>query len=420
MFHLSDASVLNDDLRQLYRALHRRPEVGLHLPQTQQTVLAALDGLGLEITTGTALSSVVAVLRGGRPGPAVLLRADMDALPVAEATGLPYASLRPGVMHACGHDLHTAALVGAARLLAGRGAELAGDVVFMFQPGEEGCDGARLMIEEGVLDAAGERVVAAYGLHVTASTLPTGIVATRPGTILAGSDGFDVTVTGRGGHGSSPHTAADPVTAACEMVTALQTMVTRTVDALDPAVLTIGSLHAGEARNVIPETAVLQATVRTFSEATRATVRRGVLRTVRGIADAHGVTATVDYQDGYPVTVNDPAETAFATTAAAELLGPDRSITAPRPISGSEDFSFVLQQVPGAFLGVGACPAGQDPATAPMNHSPHAVYDDGVLPAAAALLATLAARRLQRTAQSAAAGPTDAAVAVGTADAGEA
>lgn len=399
MFRLSDASVLTDDLRRLRRALHRHPETGLHLPRTQQAVLAALDGLGLEITTGTALSSVVAVLRGGRPGPAVLLRGDMDALPVAEETGLPYASERPGLMHACGHDLHTAALVGAARLLAGRREELAGDVVFMFQPGEEGHDGARLMIEEGVLDAAGERVVAAYALHVTANTLPAGVVATRPGTVLAGSDGFDVTVTGRGGHGSSPHTAADPVTAACEMVTALQTMVTRTVDVFDPAVLTIGSVHAGEARNVIPETAVLRATVRTFSEATRAKVREGVLRTVRGIADAHGVTADVDYQDGYPVTVNDPAETAFATAVAADLLGPGRSLTAPRPISGSEDFSLVLQEVPGAFLGLGACPAGRDPATAPMNHSPHAAYDDGVLPAAAALLAGLAARRLERAAE---------------------
>ncbi|WP_077797470.1 M20 family metallopeptidase [Streptomyces sp. JHA26] len=415
MFQLTDAAVLSDDLRQLRRTLHRRPEVGLHLPQTQQAVLAALDGLGLEITTGTALSSVVAVTRGSRRGPAVLLRADMDALPVTEATGLPYASRRPGVMHACGHDLHTAALVGAAKLLTARRTELAGDVVFMFQPGEEGCDGARLMIEEGVLDAAGERVVAAYGLHVIANTLPVGIVATRPGTVLAGSDGFDITVTGRGGHGSSPHTAADPVTAACEMVTSLQTMITRTVNALDPAVLTIGSLHAGEARNVIPETAVLRATVRTFSEATRATVRQGVLRTVRGIADAHGVEATVDYQDGYPVTVNDPAETAFATAVAAELLGADRSLTAPRPIPGSEDFSFVLQQVPGAYLGVGACPAGQDPATAPMNHSPHAVYDDGVLPAAAALLATLAARRLERPAQTAAAGPAGVAAGAATA-----
>ncbi|WP_435228339.1 M20 metallopeptidase family protein [Streptomyces sp. Tue6028] len=398
MFQLSDATALADGLRDLRRTLHRDPELGLHLPQTQQTVLAALGGLPLEISTGTALSSVTAVLRGGRPGPAVLLRADMDALPVQETTGLPYASRRTGVMHACGHDLHTSALVGAARLLAARREELAGDVVFMFQPGEEGHGGARLMIDEGVLDAAGERVVAAYGLHVLANTLPAGVVATRPGTVLAASDGFDVTVTGRGGHGSSPHTAQDPITVVCEMVTALQTMVTRTVDVFDPAVLTVGSLHAGEARNVIPETATFRATVRTVSEPTRTLVRGAVARTVRGIADAHGVTAEIDYQDGYPVTVNDGAETSFATAVAGELLGPERVLVAPRPISGSEDFSFVLQEVPGVFLGIGACPAGRDPGTAPMNHSPSAAFDDGVLPAAAVLLAGLAARRLQQAA----------------------
>ncbi|MFF8596278.1 M20 family metallopeptidase [Streptomyces sp. NPDC015220] len=398
MFQLTDAHALTDDLRRLRRTLHQEPELGLHLPRTQTTVLAALDGLPLEITTGTALSSVTAVLRGGRPGPAVLLRADMDALPVQETTGLPYASRHPGAMHACGHDLHVSALVGAARLLAERRDDLAGDVVLMFQPGEEGHGGARLMIDEGVLDAAGRRVVAAYALHVLANTLPAGVVATRPGTVLAASDGFDVTVTGRGGHGSSPHTAQDPITVVCEMVTALQTMVTRTVDVFDPAVLTVGSLHAGDARNVIPETATFRATVRTVSETVRAQVREAVLRTVRGIADAHGVRADVDYQDGYPVTVNDPAETAFATGVAEQLLGPGRTLLAPQPISGSEDFSYVLERVPGAFLGVGACPADRAPATAPMNHSPDASFDDGVLPVAAALLANLAAGRLRRAA----------------------
>ncbi|MGW1025790.1 M20 metallopeptidase family protein [Streptomyces sp. NPDC002577] len=398
MFTLGDATALTDDLRHLRRSLHRDPEIGLHLPQTQQTVLAALDGLPLEITTGTALSSITAVLRGGRPGPAVLLRGDMDALPVQETTGLPYTSRRAGVMHACGHDLHTSALVGAARLLAARREELAGDVVFMFQPGEEGYDGARLMVDEGVLDAAGERVVAAYALHVAANTLPAGVVATRPGTVLAAYDGFDVTVTGRGGHGSAPHTAQDPIPVVCEMVTALQTMVTRTVDVFDPAVLTVGSLHAGEAPNVIPETATFKGTVRTFSEPVRALMRAAVVRTVQGIADAHGVKAEIDYRDGHPVTVNDAAETSFATGVAEELLGADRTFVAPNPIAGSEDFSLVLQQVPGAFLFIGASPADGDPATAPMNHSPNAAYDDGVLPAASALLADLAARRLERAA----------------------
>ncbi|WP_432081247.1 M20 metallopeptidase family protein [Streptomyces sp. WAC 04229] len=389
-----DVRGLHDELVRLRHALHRDPEIGLGLPRTQRKVLDALDGLPLEVGTGERLGSVTAVLRGGRPGPAVLLRGDMDALPVREESGVPYASEVPGVMHACGHDVHTAALVGAARLLAARREELPGDVVFMFQPGEEGYGGARLMIEEGVLDAAGTRVVAAYGLHVFSTALPLGMVATRPGPVLAASDTVTVTVTGRGGHGSSPHAATDPVPAVCEMVTALQTMVTRTVDVFDPAVLTVGSLHAGTTHNVIPETARFEATVRSFSAATHETVREGVHRTVQGVAAAHGVHAEVDYQDLYPPTVNDADEAAFALRTAAGLFGAGRVVEAPKPMAGSEDFSFVLQEVPGAFLGLGACPPDRDPATAPMNHSPQAVYDDAVLMDAATLLARLAAGRL--------------------------
>lgn len=395
MFQHSDALVLADSLTRLRHALHREPELGLDLPLTQRKVLDALDGLPLEITLGKRLSSVTAVLRGGRPGPAVLLRADMDALPVQEESGVPYASEIPGRMHACGHDLHTSALVGAARLLAGRRDELAGDVVLMFQPGEEGMGGAALMIEEGVLDAAGSRVVAAYALHVTSTLLPTGYAAVRPGPMLAASDAVTVRVGGAGGHGSSPHAAKDPVPAVCEMVTALQTMVTRTVDVFDPAVITVGSLHAGSAGNVIPEHAEFEATVRTFSDATQATVRAGVERTVRGVADAHGLDVDIDYRENYPVTVNDPGEAAHALLTARELLGADHAFEAPRPLAGSEDFSFVLREVPGAYLGVGACPPDRDPATAPYNHSPRAVFDDRAVLDSAVLLAELAARRLQ-------------------------
>ncbi|WP_407914946.1 M20 family metallopeptidase [Kitasatospora sp. NE20-6] len=397
MFKLSDALVLEDPLIRLRHDLHREPELGLDLPLTRRKVLDALAGLPLEITLGERLSSVTAVLRGGRPGPAVLLRGDMDALPVQEDSGVAYASEIPGRMHACGHDLHTAALVGAARLLAGRREELAGDIVLMFQPGEEGMRGAALMMEEGVLDAAGSRVVAAYALHVTSTLLPTGFAAVRPGPMLAASDAVTVRVGGSGGHGSSPHSAKDPVPAVCEMVTALQTMVTRVVDVFDPAVVTVGSLHAGSAGNVIPEHAEFEATVRTFSHETQALVRAGIERTVRGVAAAHGLDATIDYRENYPVTVNDPAEAAFALRTARELLGEDRAFEAPRPLTGSEDFSFVLQEVPGAYLGVGACPPERDPATAPYNHSPGAVFDDRAVLHAAVLLAELAARRLQET-----------------------
>ncbi|MCP2338608.1 M20 metallopeptidase family protein [Actinomadura rupiterrae] len=395
---LSDSDDLREDLTALRRALHREPEIGLDLPRTQEKVLAALDGLPLEITLGRALTSVTAVLRGGRPGPAVLLRGDMDALPVREETGLDYAA-SGGAMHACGHDLHTAGLVGAARLLAARREALAGDVVFMFQPGEEGLGGAKLMIDEGVLDAARTRVIGAYALHVFSNTLPRGIAVSRPGPILAASDQVSVVVRGRGGHGSSPHTAKDPVPALCAMVTALQTMVTRDLDAMDPAVVTVGRLRAGSAGNVIPDTAEFVATVRSFSEDAHRRVRAGIERVVRGIADAHGVGVEIDYDEMYPVTVNDAAEAAFALDAAGELLGAGRVFTAPRPVAGSEDFAFVLNEVPGAFLGLGACPPDIDPATAPMNHSAHARFDDAVLPDAAALLADLAVRRLSRASE---------------------
>ncbi|MEV6020015.1 MULTISPECIES: M20 family metallopeptidase [unclassified Streptomyces] len=396
MIQHSDAAALLDELTDLRRRLHRDPEIGLYLPRTQEKVLAALEGLPLEITLGKGLSSVTAVLRGGRPGPAVLLRGDMDALPVHEETGLPYASENPGLMHACGHDLHTAGLVGAATLLAAHRHELAGDVVFMFQPGEEGGGGARIMIEEGVLDAAGERVVAAYGLHVFSTQIPMGAVTTRSGTLLAASDAFDVTVIGRGGHGSMPHLTRDPVAAAAEMVTALQTRIAREIDVQDPAVITVGSFHAGSARNVIPGTAELGATVRTYSERTRDQVHAMVERTLQGIAQAHGVDVRLDYTRQYPATVNPADQAAFALETASDLFGPHRVFEAPRPVSGSEDFSFVLDAVPGAFLAVGACPPDRDPATAPVNHSAQAVYDDRVLPDQALLLATLAARRLDR------------------------
>ncbi|MEU4558868.1 M20 family metallopeptidase [Actinoplanes sp. NPDC023936] len=398
MFTSSDALPFAERLISLRQALHREPELGLDLPLTQAKVLAALDGLPLEITRGTSLTSVTAVLRGGRPGPAVLLRGDMDALPVQEESGIGYASEIAGVMHACGHDLHTAGLVGAAHLLASRRDELDGDVVFMFQPGEEGQRGAKIMIDEGVLDAAGSRVVAAYALHVAATALPLGVFATRAGTVLAASDTVTVTVTGKGGHGSSPHLAVDPVPALCEMVTTLQTMVTRTADAWDPAVLSVGSIHAGSANNVIPESGTFQATVRTFSAATHTAIRAGFERVVKGVADAHGVQVEIDYQENYPVTVNDATEADFMYRTVRDTFGEQRVFLAPRPLAGSEDFSFVLDEVPGAYLMLGAVPPGTDPASAPMNHAPQAVFDDRAVPEAAVALASLAAARLKQAA----------------------
>jgi hippurate hydrolase len=389
------ADDLQDDLVRLRRDLHREPELGLELPRTQEKVLAALDGLPLEIGTGTALSSVTAVLRGSSPGPVVLLRGDMDALPLTERSGLPYASATDGLMHACGHDLHTAMLVGAARLLSGT--DFAGSVIFMFQPGEEGQAGARLMIEEGVLDAAGERPVAAYGLHVSSGLMPNGVFLSRRGTIMGGADQLKVTVRGAGGHGSQPHLAKDPIPAAAEMVTALQTFVTRTFDVFDPVVLTVGSFNAGTVSNIIPEEAVLGVTVRSFSVAARARVNDGLRELVDGIAAAHGLTASVEHEVGYPATVNTAAEAEFAAATVGDLYGPDRFVWIPNPMTTAEDFSFVLEEVPGTFAFLGASPPDRDPRSAPFNHAANAVFDDAVLADGATLLAELAVRRLAAT-----------------------
>jgi len=387
------------DLAELRRAIHAEPEIGLDLPGTQRKVLDALAGLPLEISLGESLSSVTAVLRGGKPGKTVLLRADMDALPVTERSGVPFASRTDGAMHACGHDLHTAMLCGAARLLSARADDLAGNVIFMFQPGEEGPGGGRIMVSEGVLDAAGDRPVAAYALHVASGLLPFGLFASRAGTIMAAADTLHVTVHGRGGHGSQPHRAADPVPVACEVVLALQTMVTRQFDVFDPVVLTVGTFHAGTADNVIPDDANFVATVRTFSPQARAAVQEAAPRVAAQVAAAHGLTATAEFRDGYPVTINHANELAFAQQALADLLGDGRYFAAPNPLTGSEDFSYVLEQVPGAFLMLGACPPDTDPLTAPFNHSAEAIFDDAVLPDGTALYASLALERLAQAAE---------------------
>ncbi|WP_032405155.1 M20 metallopeptidase family protein [Rhodococcoides fascians] len=392
-----DADAMAGDLVQLRRSLHRTPEVGLDLPRTQEMVLDGLAGLPLEIHMGTATTSVTAVLRGtartGTAVPTVLLRADMDALPVVEQTGLDFAA-QNGAMHGCGHDLHTAALVGAAQLLSRHRDRVAGDVVLMFQPGEEGWDGAAAMIDEGVLDASGRRADAAYGLHVFSSQQRNGTFFSRPGTLLAASYRLSVTVRGEGGHGSSPSTARDPVTAMAEMITSMQTMVTRTFDVFDPVVVTVAHVRAGVRHNIIPDDATFEATVRCYSARTYDAVPTALRRVLEGVATAHRVDVDVSVTAEFPMTVNDIDETGFGAATIAELLGEERYETAAHPLSGSEDFSYVLQEVPGAFIGLGACMPDNDPADAPMNHSPRAEFDDSVLVDAATVYAGLAIARL--------------------------
>ncbi len=395
---LDRARAIADDLIGLRRELHRVPELDRDLPKTQALVLSALEGLDLEVTTGTALSSVTAVLRGGAhdgSGPVVLLRGDMDALPVLEETGLPYASAHEGQMHACGHDLHVAGLVGAARLLHERRDELAGDVVFMWQPAEETTAGAMAMIDEGLLEAAGRPTDAAYCLHVMSSGRPLGVWFSRPGPLMAASDEFVVRVVGLGGHGSAPHLTLDPIPVAAEMVTALQTLVTRRVDIDDPVVLTVGKFAAGTKENIIPDEAVFEATIRSFSPANRVLMKDAVFRLLEGIAGAHGLTAEIEWTPGYPPTVNDLDEYAFARDVLVDLFGEDRFDEEQFSDPGTEDFSYVLERVPGAYLSISACPA-EDPLTAPDNHSARAVFDDSVLPDCAAFLAEVAIRRLAR------------------------
>lgn len=388
---VDEAAAITPSLVELRRELHQIPEVGLDLPKTQTMVLDALAGLPLEITTGKDLTSVVGVLRGGQPGPTVLLRGDMDALPVVEETDLEYAS-QNGNMHACGHDLHTAGLVGAARLLSVHRDELRGNVIFMFQPGEEGLGGAGYMIREGLLQATGEKPIAAYAVHVW-SHAAKGLFQTRPGTMMAGSNQLHVTVHGKGGHGSSPHTTVDPVPVVAELVLALQTYATRRVNVFDPIVITVTQLAAGVAVNVIPNSARLGATVRTLSTATFDQLSRELPTLAEGIASAYGCTVHVDFSKQYPVTVNDAERTAEAAAELGELFGADRVPPLESPIMGSEDFSMVLDEVPGTFVMLGARPddVGED---GPSNHSSIVRFDDAVLGDQAAALARLAVAKL--------------------------
>lgn len=385
-----------EDLITLRRRLHAHPEVGLMLPRTQEMILEAIADLDLEITVGTETTSVVGVLRGGRPGPVVLLRGDMDGLPVLEATGLPYAA-DTGTMHACGHDLHMAGLVGAARLLAAHREELPGSVILMFQPGEEGYDGAGVMLREGVLEAAGERPIAAYGIHVSADA-PSGQISTRAGTLMAAFSVLEVRVIGRGGHGSRPHEALDPIPAMAEMITALQTHVTRRTSVFDPVVVTVGEVHAGSAPNIIPGEAHFRAGVRTFSPRMTSRMAAQLPELVTGIGRSHGLTVEATFRTVLPATINDDAEAGFFARTAQGLFGAERYVDLENPRTGSEDFSRVLAEVPGAYGFVGAA-KGFDPEDMPAsNHSPLALFDDSVLADQAVLLATLARDRLHAAA----------------------
>lgn len=370
------------------RRIHSHPEIGLDLPVTQQVVLEELDGLDVSTRLGNKCRSVLAVLEGDTEGPTTLLRADMDALEMPEDTGLEYSSRVAGRMHACGHDAHVAMLIGAARVLLDRRKDLLGRVILMFQPGEEGHDGAKTMIEEGLLRSSGP-IDRAFALHVS-SIISSGLLACKGGTMMASADEFRVVVSGRGGHASMPHDAADPVPAACEIVTALQSMVTRRVSAFDPAVVTVTQIHGGTAFNVIPERVVLGGTVRAVSSGTRDLVLGAIPDVAGHVAQAHGCTAEVSLETGgnYPVTINDPAFAEHTLSVAASVVGEQKTIRMPTPVMGAEDWSYVLQSVPGAMAFLGAGPGG---ATRPApNHSNRFVIDEGAMETGVAMYAAMA------------------------------
>jgi amidohydrolase len=389
---LTAAEAIQADVVGVRRRLHRRPERGLQLPLTQAAVVDELRQLGLEARLGGTTTSVVAVIDGARPGPTILLRADMDALPLGEDTGLDFASELEGVMHACGHDTHVAMLLGAARLLVERRDQLAGRVLLMFQPGEEGFHGARFMLEEGLLEegphGAGD-VQRAVALHIS-TRYPTTTISLRPGALMAAADKIVAVVEGRGGHASTPHLSLDPMPSAAALVLALQTAVTREIDVFDPAVLTIARMDGGTTNNIIPERVVIEGTIRTVSAKTRERMHALVRRVAAGVAMTYGTTIDLEIEAGYPVTMNDPEVTAGVRRLAVDLAGEDRVHDLAHPVMGAEDFSYVTERVPGAMVYLGARPADEDPATAPQNHSNRVIFDEDALALGVAVYAATA------------------------------
>jgi hippurate hydrolase len=391
---LEQAQSMLPELQSLRRKLHQIPEFGLELPNTLKVILDEISPLG-EITLGKSITSAVLHIKGDLPGPTVLLRADMDALAVIEDTGVPYASTN-GFMHACGHDLHMAMGVGAAKILASRKSELKGEVIIFFQPGEEGHHGADVMIEEQALMVSGSKPIRAYGLHVF-SSYPVGMMGSRSGPLMASAGDLLVTVTGSGGHGSMPWLSKDPISVLNEIMSSLQTMVTKRFSAFDPVIVNIGWVRAGDTAttNVIPETASFGATVRVFSEENATKLKQYTQELVDSIATGFGLSATVEFTRATKVLMNDPQAISSVEKVTSELFGASRYINLPTPIAGGEDFASIVSEIPGAFVFMGACPPGTDHTTAATNHSNKAVFDDSVLGDGAALLASLAVDALR-------------------------
>jgi amidohydrolase len=387
---VTEAKELQAELVSLRRELHQIPEFGLQLPKTLARVVAAVEGLG-EIRVEPEISCATVLIRGSQPGPTVLLRADMDALAVVEDTGLDFASTN-GYMHACGHDLHMAIGVGAAKLLHANREQLKGNVLMFFQSGEEGHGGADRMIERGMHLADGELPIAAYGIHVF-SVLPAGVFATKAGPMMASAGDMLVSFRGKAGHGSMPWTGKDPVTPMIQAMNALQNYTTKAFSAFDQVIVNIGWIRAGDTHttNVIPEQASFGATIRTFSKEHFARVRAELKHLIEGIAQAFGVEAEVEFGPASKVVINDAEAVEHVSEAVGRLFGPQRYQPMADPITGGEDFSSVLELIPGSFIFLGAADSSVPAAQWESNHSNRARFDDAVLSDGAALLAQLAA-----------------------------
>ena len=364
----------------LRRDFHRFPELGFQERRTAGIVARELSALGLEIRTGIAETGVVALIEGKQPGPVVLLRFDMDALPIQEQTGAEYASQNPGVMHACGHDGHTAIGLTVARLLHASRAEWSGTAKLVFQPAEEGLGGAKQMVAEGVLENPAPQV--AFGLHVW-NERPLGWIGLTPGPVMSAAETFKVRLTGKGGHAAAPHLAIDPVLAAAQLVTSLQSIVSRNVAPLQTAVVSVTTLHAGEVFNVIPSHVEMQGTIRTFDPAVRQRVMTRFEQIVKGVAAAFECEAQIELTPVSPAVVNDTAVTQRVQEIARRLL-PDHQISSDERTMGSEDMSYILQQIPGCFIFIGSANSGQGLDAA--HHHPRFDFDEQVMPQAVALL----------------------------------
>jgi amidohydrolase len=371
------------DVIALRRDLHMHPELGFEEVRTAGIVAERLRRLGYEVRTGIGQTGVVGILRAGRPGRTILLRADMDGLPVQEESGVAFASVEPGKMHACGHDGHVAVLLGAAQMISERKDALAGTIVLCFQPAEEGKGGAKAMIDDGVLDDP--HVDRVYGLHLL-SQAPAGMVKVRPGPVMASSDSIEITVRGKGGHGAAPHETIDPIVTAAHFITQLQTVVSRKVEPIEPAVVTIGAISGGTIHNVIPDEVRLLGTVRAFSPEVRKLMHPRIETILRGCCEAHGASYDLDYLWRYPVTSNDPVEAAYVRELAARVVGEELSSDMP-PTMGAEDFSYMLERRPGCFFFLGT---QSDERTSFPHHNARFAIDESALENGVKMMVALA------------------------------